>query len=162
MEGISGKIVMMNPESGLLDHHVTSKVADIIHSPQKRLTRTRRCFLFFVRSSVIVRRIVLHQPRRLYFVYGEWFPVVAPLTASTTFFPLTFQMISAAPSRFKALLASVYRRPLPRTAQSARHYTNGQKQEEPVIPPINELLSKKSIKNAWAGEWLGDDEERNW
>lgn len=70
-------------------------------------------------------------------------------------------MISAAPSRFKALLASVYRRPLPRTAQSARHYTNGQKQEEPVIPPINELLSKKSIKNAWAGEWLGDDEERN-
>ncbi|OWT41940.1 hypothetical protein AYX14_00909, partial [Cryptococcus neoformans] len=96
----------------------------------------------------VVSCIALHQPRSLY--YGERFPLVVPLTASIISFLLILQMISAAPSRSKALLASVCRRPIPRTAQSVRHYTNGQKQEEPVIPSINELLSKKSIKSAWA------------
>ncbi|KAE8537900.1 hypothetical protein D1P53_005961 [Cryptococcus gattii VGV] len=59
-------------------------------------------------------------------------------------------MIFAATSRSRALLASVCGRHAPRTAQSARHYTKGQMQEEPVIPSMNELLSKKSIKSAWA------------
>lgn len=107
----------------------------------------------------VVSCIALHQPRNLY--YGERFPLVVPLTASIISFLLILQMISAAPSRSKALLASVCRRPIPRTAQSVRHYTNGQRQEEPVIPSINELLSKKSIKSAWAGERLGNDEEQN-
>lgn len=97
----------------------------------------------------------------LYFLYGELFPVIIAFATSITLL-LILQMIFAATSRSRALLGSVCGRHPPRTAQSARHYTKGQKQEEPVIPSMNELLSKKSIKSAWAGERLGDDDERNW